>query len=834
MIMSTIHPIDFELYNHEGHPELFIDKDDQQLTLEVVNQGKSDLEFQSIDPTSKDAPYHFAFTFRPGTINASCLTKKTLQLAKESVEEWELTYNYEQNKPVILRFKVKSTPQVWKQRERCFIKLEKLGASTQQGTHATRVKLEVNQIRLRNAQKSLPTITRQSHLKLINHQGKENIPLEAVVVGDAAVLNDGVTSNALTIRLINTAKYDPVNPEANLLQFKNNDLDHTKRSRLVFSFPAGEPDDVLALATGDQLRTMTVEQPTGWEKEKNAAGEWVFYPADNFVLYPKEHPTLNEDNSKSNWVEVAFKGLITKGITGQAQLQVNYENVRGYWDGGRDIIIEKRLIQYQKIDQKPVTLTQSSIGIGTENPSSTLHVERRHDQGEQSIFSAIGNNKTTLAILKNKGSGTVLYVEQGGKGAAACFDKGTVTIENVRGSNHALIVEGKTHYDTVLLENEGSGKTLNVVQNGNGPAASFKGGPVTIQGVSGQVSALHIDVETKVTHPPGSPYDIIDGGEALKVTQKGSGRCALFEGGEVIIKNSIGGESKGLSVNTKGSTAIYANNEGSGYCGYFVGWSVFQGAVRIGDYTGQNGLLEINGSMEWSTLDGYGYLNKNGRSRRYDNHRKTSYQSCSIYANRTIAASEFNAHSDIRIKEVLRTSESFEDLQVLLQVQVTDYEYIDVITAGNNPQKKLIGQQVAQVFPQAVSFRTQVVPDCMQKVHAENGRIPLVGHDFNKGDRLKLIFPDNSSKIHEVLEVEADCLQVDENVHGEVFLYGREVDDFHVVDYDAISMLNVSATQALHQKIEQQEKTIHEQEGRITKLEDTVQLLLTKIEQLAS
>ena len=97
-----------------------------------------------------------------------------------------------------------------------------------------------------------------------------------------------------------------------------------------------------------------------------------------------------------------------------------------------------------------------------------------------------------------------------------------------------------------------------------------------------------------------------------------------------------------------------------------------------------------------------------------------------------------------------------------------------------------------------------------------------------------MIFPDNSSKIHEVLEVEADCLQVDENVHGEVFLYGREVDDFHVVDYDAISMLNVSATQALHQKIEQQEKTIHEQEGRITKLEDTVQLLLTKIEQLAS
>ncbi len=28
-----------------------------------------------------------------------------------------------------------------------------------------------------------------------------------------------------------------------------------------------------------------------------------------------------------------------------------------------------------------------------------------------------------------------------------------------------------------------------------------------------------------------------------------------------------------------------------------------------------------------------------------------------------------------------------------------------------------------------------------------------------------------------------------------VFVYGREVNDFHTVDYEALSMLNVSATQ---------------------------------------
>jgi hypothetical protein len=32
-------------------------------------------------------------------------------------------------------------------------------------------------------------------------------------------------------------------------------------------------------------------------------------------------------------------------------------------------------------------------------------------------------------------------------------------------------------------------------------------------------------------------------------------------------------------------------------------------------------------------------------------------------------------------------------------------------------------------------------------------------------------------------------------------VYGREVADFRSVDYDAISMLNVSATQELHRKL---------------------------------
>lgn len=40
---------------------------------------------------------------------------------------------------------------------------------------------------------------------------------------------------------------------------------------------------------------------------------------------------------------------------------------------------------------------------------------------------------------------------------------------------------------------------------------------------------------------------------------------------------------------------------------------------------------------------------------------------------------------------------------------------------------------------------------------------------------------------------------------GNVFVYGKQVDDFHTVDYEAIAMLNVSATQELLKRIKQLE-----------------------------
>ena len=72
----------------------------------------------------------------------------------------------------------------------------------------------------------------------------------------------------------------------------------------------------------------------------------------------------------------------------------------------------------------------------------------------------------------------------------------------------------------------------------------------------------------------------------------------------------------------------------------------------------------------------------------------------SIYASGRIACSELNVHCDERIKEVMGVSDINEDLNTLLQIQVTDYSYKDPVIHGNQLQKKVLGQQIAKVYPQ--------------------------------------------------------------------------------------------------------------------------------------
>ena len=221
------------------------------------------------------------------------------------------------------------------------------------------------------------------------------------------------------------------------------------------------------------------------------------------------------------------------------------------------------------------------------------------------------------------------------------------------------------------------------------------------------------------------------------------------------------------------------------------------GNVGIGTTDPRKGKLHIEGSAS-TDIPGYAYYAyRSTETKPYTDVHGESVSPYSIWADNRIAALEFNAFSDARIKHVVGRSDAAQDLATLMKLKVTDYIFRDKVARGDRPQKKLIGQELKSVYPQAVSLSTDVVPDIYRTAAASDGWIEI-DTTLQKGDRVSIISKNGSEAIVEVTDVARNGFRVSPGLwDGPVFVYGREVNDFHVVDYDAIAILNLSATQQI-------------------------------------
>lgn len=174
----------------------------------------------------------------------------------------------------------------------------------------------------------------------------------------------------------------------------------------------------------------------------------------------------------------------------------------------------------------------------------------------------------------------------------------------------------------------------------------------------------------------------------------------------------------------------------------------------------------------------------------------------SIYASDGITSQQFNVMSDERIKKIIGISNNENDLETLSKIEITNYRMIDSLRKGNQVYKKVIAQQVEKVYPMAVSNNlTEIIPNIYQLSTIHKGWIHTNTKDLVIGDKIKLVFSEEEVLLS-VLEIDGYNIKVDCTKEGSVFVYGKEVNNFHSVDYEAIAMLNVSATQALLKRIE--------------------------------
>ncbi len=310
----------------------------------------------------------------------------------------------------------------------------------------------------------------------------------------------------------------------------------------------------------------------------------------------------------------------------------------------------------------------------------------------------------------------------------------------------------------------------------------------------------------------------VDGYTDLKTTYSYSDASGSYGTGVLQIDGDL--RLDGDEIITDNYQKLYINCGNSGDVEFDYGTLVVDASAdRVGIGTTAPGYpLTVQSSRYLSGVD-YGYLNSEGKTGE-----TTGNGYYSIYARRRIRAEEFNADSDVRIKNVIGRSNAEKDLRILEQVRISDYTYVDTILKGTQSHKKIIAQELQEIFPEAVTATTGFVPGIFCRVSGttfdeQEGALTIRlarEHGLNRGDRVKLIVP-GEELVREVIAAGTpNSFTIASNQdHPDMFVYGKEVDDFLTIDYEAVSMLHVSATQELQRIIRGQSRSMEEQQTQL-------------------
>jgi hypothetical protein len=285
---------------------------------------------------------------------------------------------------------------------------------------------------------------------------------------------------------------------------------------------------------------------------------------------------------------------------------------------------------------------------------------------------------------------------------------------------------------------------------------------------------------------------------------------ANFDGNVNIGGYGNGGFNTTLTVN---GTAAVLGSVGIGVTGPnnpldVYGNADFIGSVGIGTTTPQFPLDIVGYALVSS--NGYGYLNAAGSTGHYNNP-PGDYWPYSIRAGYRIMAQEFNAVSDSRIKDIIGQSDRQADLEVIQKLRVTDYRMKDRVANGDILCKGFIAQEVETVIPEAVTKSRQFVPDIYAAASgakfdpaAKTVAVKLAkAHGLKTGDRVRLMTEAGhmdltvSSVPSEQEFVAANC----EKDPKQVFVFGKEVNDFRTLNYDRIFTTGISAMQELARRV---------------------------------
>jgi hypothetical protein len=274
-VTEATYPVDFRLLNQQGQGVLYTRLPAQSLDLDLINASRGNLTVAKPDspdpgPAAADArrkwcdDNHACYvSFRPGTL----WTAESLVLAAASAADWQLVRD-QWRSDLDGYFLLPARPLTIEVGKKTTLQLQGVQVDGRGGSRSTQVECRYKNVRTSGSDQPLFG-NRLNYVAIMDElpsQDPGRPPVQIECVGSNTLLNDGLTPNTLTLRLLNQC-CDPTTG-------KGVPLGLTAASKIILRFPLASDDNPWGVLRDTDSVTCEV---LGWmdtsAASRNATGE---------------------------------------------------------------------------------------------------------------------------------------------------------------------------------------------------------------------------------------------------------------------------------------------------------------------------------------------------------------------------------------------------------------------------------------------------------------------------------------------------------------------------------------------------------------------------------
>ena len=192
----------------------------------------------------------------------------------------------------------------------------------------------------------------------------------------------------------------------------------------------------------------------------------------------------------------------------------------------------------------------------------------------------------------------------------------------------------------------------------------------------------------------------------------------------------------------------------------------------------------------------------------------------------------YHTLSDERVKYDIHNFNDSNLIQNFLNLEPKFFKYVYKNNNSNINIKNELGfiaQEVEKIFPYAVSYGKDFIPNINKNVECSNNKL-IFTPDFdisflNVNDILNI-----ENKHIKIINIENNIITINESFNkSSVFVYGTQVNDFRSIDKTYLYSINILATQELIRINKEQKEIIENQQKRIESIENELILIKNKL-----